>query len=271
MQTSFTATNITLDDVYFEDGTTLMKVSSFSDIVIDGLTATKVRSQSSDDGDSRLIDLSELATTIDSTCVISNVNIQESGVTVLQVSNSNQLKSISQSITVSNVVVSNSYFEFSDDLFVTGSVRSNNQFTMIFTNVTFSNIEFDKGGNLFLLQHQSPDQFLIQHITVTNVTSGGIDVSVFDQNSLNNKVRIQISNMTAHNIDSKFRSFIQINQGADLEIRNSTFYAMSNLESGAVLFAGNRRAIANIHDSKFFNITSVEGAVFTVEDESVVR
>ena len=77
--------------------------------------------------------------------------------------------------------------------------------------------------------------------------------------------------MNAQNIDGQFESLISLEEGAEIEIIESTFSFISNVIGGSVLHAGYKNAIAEIYDSVFSNNTSTEGGVFLTQSESVIK
>jgi hypothetical protein len=258
-----------MTDWRINDETSILKFGAIYDLNLTGITLYNTAPVNSGDKNT-LIDLSTISSSVDSIYTITNVNVTNSEVTLVHIDNTYQSKTISQKIAVSNVLYQDSYFEFSNDLLVTQNVKSLNVFEVQFSNITFKNLNFDKGGNLMLLQHQSPNKFLFSDLTITNVTYGGISIQMSDK-QVSDQVLVKFINFVASKIDAKFRSFIQLNTGANLEVHNSEFFNIGNLRTGAVLNAGNQKAVASFHNCNFYNNTAIEAAVFVAEEESLIE
>jgi hypothetical protein len=258
-----------MTDWRINDETSILKFGAIYDLNLTGITLYNTAPVNSGDK-STLIDLSTISSSVDSIYTITNVNVTKSEVTLVHIDNTYQSKTINQTITVSNVLYQDSYFEFSNDLLVTQNVKSSNVFEVQFSNIIFKNLNFDKGGNLMRLQHQSPNEFLFSDLTITNITYGGISIQMSDK-QVSDQVLVKFINVVASAIDAKFRSFIQLNTGANLEVHNSEFYNIGNLRTGAVLNAGNQKAVASLHNCNFYNNTAIEAAVFVAEEESLIE
>ena len=62
-----------------------------------------------------------------------------------------------------------------------------------------------------------------------------------------------------------------LNEGANLEIRNTSFNQISCIESGGIIYSSYQNTITSIYDSSFTNSTAVKAALFLIEDGSVIR
>ena len=263
--------NIKLDNIYLSGDTSFLKVKTVASLIINQVTVIDTGPESSDDVENILIDLTEISSSVNGAYQISNIVANQSQITLVSISNSNQVKTISQSIAISNILYTNGYYEFANDIISTGTITSSGQFYVSFTNLTFSDIVFVRNANLLNFKHQSPNEFLVKDMTVSNVTAAGVLIQAFDVFMTNRPVKVKFQNLLATGINSEFKSFIQLQTGADIQIVDSSFEYMSTLESGAVIKAGSSKAIANIYDSSFTNNTAVEAPVFVTEKESVVR
>ena len=132
------------------------------------------------------------------------------------------------------------------------------------------NITFEQGGNLMLFQQQMDTPLVLSNSEISDILYGGITVKSFDLTNGEVKTKLTIENMTAEHCDGQFMSLINLEEGAEIEVYDSSFSFISNNFEGAVLLAGYRQAIADIYDSEFFNNTSIEGGVIMTKDESHV-
>jgi hypothetical protein len=167
---TFSLNNLTVRDIYINGETSIIKIGAISRLYFEGITVKNTIPLNLGD-ENTLIDLNEISSTSDSFYSISSINISQSEITMIRIDNTYQSKFINQTIIVSNVLYRNTFFEFAKDLLVTASVKSSNTFMVEFKNISFADLNFKKGGNLMLLQHQSPNQFTFEGLTITNVTN----------------------------------------------------------------------------------------------------
>ena len=84
------------------------------------------------------------------------------------------------------------------------------------------------------------------------------------------KVKVQIKNLTTSNIDSGIGSFMNVLEGSELTITDSSLKNIYSYEDGAVLKAGYRAAMVEIRNSLIQYNSAIEGGVFMVEDDSMI-
>ena len=152
-----------------------------------------------------------------------------------------------------------------------GNIESENSLPIALDHVEFNNITFIRSGHLVNFHHQTSDFVVLSNINISNIIYGSINVKSFDlsENGINTKVNF--SSIYAQNIDGQFLSLITLEEGAQIEIHDSTFSFISNIIGGSVLQAGYRNTSVDIYDSVFSNNTSTEGGVFVSQSESVIR
>ena len=130
---------------------------------------------------------------------------------------------------------------------------------------------FASGGYLMSFKHQLANQILITNLEITNCFDGSIILEAANKGRLQYKTKVKIQNSRFDSIDMNFDSLIWMYEGADLEIRNSTFNKISSKDEGAIIFAGYQETTTNIYDSTFTNNTAVEATLFYVEAKGVIR
>ena len=59
--------------------------------------------------------------------------------------------------------------------------------------------------------------------------------------------------------------------GGNLEIYNSKFYYISNLDEGPVVYGSQSNSITSIYDSSFYNNTALEGGVFHADSRALIK
>lgn len=238
---------------------------------IKDLKITHIHQGSEKDLSNKIIDLSDLISTKDSTINIENVKVEDSSIPLMEIANPSQPMTVSQVVSMSNLVYKNSVFQSKEGIIRTSNVSSSSKFAIIFTHFTFQDITFIMPGYLMHLGHQCAEQLLLTNVVITNVTQGQIAMKSYTPKKEAHKTRVKISNLLAHDNNVYLFSLLYISRGTSLEIHNSTFYNIANVFSGSVLYAGSQQAEADIYNSRFYNNTSIEGGVFTSERKSVIR
>ena len=140
---------------------------------------------------------------------------------------------------------------------------------MNFSELNFFNINFELGGNLFLLKHQSNEGLVIQNSKFNNISFGEFAINSFDYINYPKNTKVNIENSTFKNIDAYFYSLFELNIGAELIINNSSLSRISNLDSGSIISVGSK-STATINNSAIFNNTSIEG-IFYAESEGSIK
>ena len=122
-----------------------------------------------------------------------------------------------------------------------------------------------------MLQHQLLNQLIVQNSLFTNITAGIIYIESANKQKLDTPTKVKIINSTFSSINSQYGSLISMNKGGYLEVLSWTFSQITWLEEGAVIYAGFQRTTTIIQNSTFTNNTSVQGGVFNVDSESVIK
>jgi hypothetical protein len=202
---------------------------------------------------------------------ISNVKVESWTIPILSISKYTSQSTSDHFIRMSNITAIDWEFEFSWDLINIGQIQESNPFSIEIDTVTFKNLNFKNGGNLFLLQHQTNEDMTFSNGVFENITNSGITVKSFGLINGTYDTKIVFSNLTVTNVEAVSASFFSLYEGANIEIHDSKFSKISNVISGAVMTAGYQRAIANIYNSAFENNTSADGGVFSVSSESRIN
>ena len=92
-----------------------------------------------------------------------------------------------------------------------------------------------------------------------------------NKSDLSRKTKVLIQNSEFQLIDTNFESVIELNEGADLEIRNSIFNQISTLGEGAIIYAGYQETETRIYDSSFTNNTAVKASLFDIDESGSIK
>ena len=254
------------------NGASVLTVGNIANIILKDLVFKQVVPVDPSDTLNYLVNLNEITSTVDRTITISNITVEDCSVSVLTISNSQQYDSVNQELSITGISINNGVYPYKDDLMVFSNIQSAAIFQMNLRKLVIHNVTFNRGGNLILFSHQPSQALVFEDSSFSDITNAGIMMESFDQNTASElPTKVNMVNITANNIDAQNSRFISLYEGAQLSIQNSTFTHITNTRTGAVLYAGYQKAKADIYDSRFVNNTSIEGAVFNVEEESVIK
>jgi hypothetical protein len=140
-----------------------------------------------------------------------------------------------------------------------------------FRNFTFSNITYSATESLMKLGQLLPSELVIRDSLFTDLSSTSILVGTASSTSDTQKTRVRFVNTVFKNSYSNSNSIVSVYRGASAEFENCTFSNLHNLASGAAITAGESKTTVIISDSSFFNNSALEGSIFNIEAESVIR
>ena len=172
--------------------------------------------------------------------------------------------------TVNNVLYQNSTIPYFNDLAYFGNMENQVDFDIIFTNITFSNLNFEQGGNMLYFQQQLKIPISFQNTLFSNITGGSITIESANKLRLDLPTKVVFQNLTANLLNGAYYSLINILTGGVLEIADSSFANVFNAQYGAVMYAGYMNSSTTINNSVFVNNTSLKGGVFNIEYNSVI-
>lgn len=156
-------------------------------------------------------------------------------------------------------------------LISTNGIVSEFNFTIEFSNIEFSAIQYVTSGNLMYFGHQFPNTVTITNSTVYNITSGRIEVKTYNTNNVNLRTKVQFFNTTFSNIYSPLRSFISTSKGGYLGIQNCTFTYLSSTNFAFGILNSESYSEVVISESVLKNNSAVTSSLFLIESDSVVK
>ena len=89
--------------------------------------------------------------------------------------------------------------------------------------MTFRNLEFVQGGNIFNLEYLIGAPVQIIDSVLNNIVGGKINVKSFTTNIANLTTDLIMSNVTVDNVNAKFDSFLILQTGAVVSVTDSIF------------------------------------------------
>ena len=263
-------TNMYFINVYIGNNNRMLSTGEFNSITINNITFVDTFDQYSTDSNNYMLifDAVNLNNAINST--ITDIYVKTSRVNFYKMENvaGSTLNPIY--MTFKNITYQDCNLRFKESLITFSNVETQEQFYVIFDQFTFTNITFISGGYLMNFGHQSLTQVIISNLYFTSIYAGSIHLEANNKN-LSYKTNVLIQNGNFENINSNTESIFLLNEGANLEIRNSSFNQISCIESGGIIYSSYQNTITSIYDSSFTNSTAVKAALFLIEDGSVIR
>ena len=199
-----TVNNITFSDIVVESDVGFWRIYRAGTSQINSLTFTNLKPLSSSDVSNTLIEMVDLSSTYNSNITFNSINVHNTTISVIKISNSSQSKTITQYITFNDLSIHDNDYSFSDNLILTENIKSDSIFEIIFNRLQCYDLNFTANSNILQLGHQSNEQLQIIDSSFTDIYYGGITIKAFDQSSeLVSKVFFR--NISAHEIDVYFR------------------------------------------------------------------
>ena len=178
---------------------------------------------------------------------------------------------INSSITVSNTIISDCLIPSQIDIILIDNLQSDYEFSVVFDNLTFADIQFELGGNLIKYSHLLPNSFQMINSSFRNITGGRINVESYTADTDVFTTKVLMTNIHADNINSEYGSFIVLKVGADLTIIDSEFTNMNSYEQGSAIFTGTELTTAVIQNTLFENNTAISGGVIYSKQRNTVK
>ena len=263
-------TNMYFTYVYIGNNNRMLSTGKFKSITISNITFIDTFDQYSTDSKNYMLifDVVNLNNAINST--ITDIYVKTSRVNFYKIENvyGSTLNPIY--MTFQNITYRDWNLRFKESLITFSNVETQEQFYIIFDKFTFTNITFNSGGYLMNFGHQTLTQVVISNLAISNIFAGTIHLEANNIN-LPYKTNVLIQNWNFENVNSNTESIFLLNEGANLEIRNSSFNQISWVKSGGIIYSSYQNTITSIYDSSFTNNTAVKAALFLIEDGSVIR
>ena len=174
-------------------------------------------------------------------------------------------------VTVKNFTYTDTEFSSQADLLDFSKIQTTQNFQIQLSQLSFMNLSFVIGGNLIKVQSQLSKGIVVQGLYISNTVGANIQVESFNKSNTDLPAKLLVTNMTTDNVNLRYSSLFLLNEGADVEIRQSDIKNVYSYETGAFMSAGNKGAVATIYDTEFYNNTAVEASLFHVQFSSVIK
>ena len=266
-----TLSNLSFQNTKLRDGISLFMFGSFASINAQNVNFNSITPVDNSDTTTLLVSLSAISSNVNSNITLTDIVMDSCAVAFMTVSNTQQSYDIDTHLTLTNVSISNGHYAYTENVIEFNSIKSNGVFQITLDQFTFSDITFERGGNLILFGHQQSDALVFKNSTFHKVVNGGINIESFDKQAAENLSKIKMTDIIVADIEAQDTRFILVQEGGYLEVYSSQFMHVSNTLTGAVIYGGYQKTTTLIYDSLFTNNTSIDGAVFNIESESVIK
>ena len=205
--------NITSSDHIIESGQ--IKSLLFNNIIVSNV---KLNDNINADGAILYVSTLDLNSELDS--VIQNIVIDNSQISFLSFGSLINESPISKSISLTNVSLTNAYYESNRALMSTDGFERNTDIHMIMSDLSFSNISFLHNGRLIEFKHQLPTYLTVTNSYFNNLNAAVLSVESSNLQNTDLKTLVQINNTVFNSINGQSNSFINVNEGGWLEVNN---------------------------------------------------
>lgn len=267
---------LSISNSYFSDltigtGNTLLSTGEFRTISISNVTFFNIHDETTEDENNFMISVDEINLNNALDSLIQDVTVESSSIGFLKFGLISGTPSEQIEFLLSGITYKNWEFSQPKDLIYFRNLETRQNIIFAFDDLEFRNIFFTSQGNLLKFNQQILNQLVIKNSVFEDIRAGVIYIESANKQTLEYETKIKLENVTFNDIDPNTGSLLIINEGGNLEIRDSTFTNIHCVGEGAVLYAGYQKAKTVIYNSKFMNNTSVQGSIFNIESESVVK
>ena len=267
---TFTVSNSVFKNLQMKTGNVIISAGPVDGIEIRNITFTNITGVTPSNVANTFIEIASIDVASNNPYLIESINIYNSSSRLLILDKVINSPTSTKYFMINNILYTNGVIEYNNDLVILGDLETQVDFIISFTNITFSNLIFERGGNMLYFQQQLKNSVLVNNILFYNITGGSITIESANLQNLTTPTKVTFTNLTANMLNGNYHSFINIFTGGSLEINNSSFSNIFNIQSGAVIYAGYTNSTTTIRNSVFTNNTSLKGGVFNIEYKSVI-
>ena len=268
---SFIITNSIFESISISSYDSLMKTGTISELFIDSVNFTQIKSNTPGDNTNYLFDYDSFDLSKTTNFYINNIVITKSELAMLNINKISGVPRYSKYLNISNLEYSNSTFTDSNDIMTFTGMEQSIDFTISLTNIKFSSISFSTSGNLLLFQQQLSSPIVISSILLSNLTNAYILIEADDSHSLLLPTSIQASGMTISNVNAGYKSFINVMENSMLSITNSNINNVFSFDNGSVLRWSAKNSQVFFTNSVFKYNSAIQGGVFQVENDGIIN
>jgi hypothetical protein len=163
---------------------------------------------------------------------------------------------------ITDVLITDSLLKNPDSLISTKKFSYTGDSKLIIQNSNFTNLNFEKFGNLIELTHNAKQPIIIRNVIFYNIYGAGIRMEPQDIFDKTNPLSLTISNCTLTDNTPWDSGFLNIFENSIVEIINTDFRNMFSVGSGSVILANYKGNQITITNSTFIENYAILGGVF---------
>ena len=258
-------------NIWIEQELSMFDFRNLGTFSISNQTFENVNSIVSSDSSSDLININSFNTQTTTQAVISDIYITKSTVSFSKINSISGLPTVLKFMDISNIEYFSCSFPSFRALFTTLGIFGDINLELKFTNLTFKDIIFEKGGEIIHIQHLLPSPVQILASTFENITAGRIKVNTFRRNISGIKTRTLFKDWKFLLINSPINSFISTESESIVEVMTSNFSKFSSINQISGIFNSLTNSIVSISDSLFNENSAHIASLFKVESNSLLQ
>ena len=125
-----------------------------------------------------------------------------------------------KTISITNFNFTNGSLADNKAVISTNGIELDGEIDIIFTNLIFSNITFSSRGTLIECKQQLNSYLVISNSEFSDLNAAVITIQSSNTQNSNLSTLVRINDTMFNNINDGFNSFINVNEGGQLEINN---------------------------------------------------
>ncbi|CAI2367995.1 unnamed protein product [Moneuplotes crassus] len=266
---SFTLKNAVFSNLQVMEGHSLIGANYITGFNIQNITFVDISRDEQDSGQTSnfLITFNTYDFSTNGSFIFDQVNMANSSVPLYFINGLQDYSENNSQLIFSNISYHDCVLDLEQSLLYFKSLFSTSTFTITITDSKFYNLYFVRGGNVINFAHQISSQLLMKNTEFTNITAGQIRIESFVKQS-NETTNVLFQNVTAHNINASYVSFVALDQGGRLQIQDSQFYGIYSTFRGSVLSSSFKGTRVEAVNTQFYNNSAFQGGVASIEQES---
>ena len=261
--------NISFDNVTMDSNVVLIKTDDIVGLDVDNMQFSNIVPSDSSDTTNKIFEVGSINLNTTNSFIINRMHTSYTSLKIFSLISNPDMNGTS--LVFSNLVYEHCLIEFSNDIILLQGIETRGDFQIIIDQATVSNITFSRGGNIMKFRHQTVTDLELTNSVFSDISSGSLQLNWFNQQSIDLPTKVRLNNVTVTNYDGNSNSFLHVIEGGNLQVDNSKFTGMYNFDSGTVVRSETSTAKVLINNSVFQNNTSIDGGVFLVDDESVLK
>ncbi|CAI2378011.1 unnamed protein product [Moneuplotes crassus] len=259
--------NCSLTDVQFHSGGSLFSFHAAGAFSISNFTFERVRPGSLLDMDSEAFIFQTIYVKEMSVGEMKNITIVDSAFTLFKVGNILNLTTEQRTLSLSDVSYTDTNLLVERTLISTKNIDGNANLQISLVRLHFSNLNFTEGGVLLDLQHQLPQEVVVEDSSFKNIRAGSISI-IGSANSRSQKTRVLFTRCIFEELHISLKSFLFGEQNAIIGVSQSSFLGItSSLKTSRIISAENTVTM-NLDSVIFRENSGVKGALILVSTES---